>query len=247
MKKETFGKTYRYYLSFLTTVSLLPILAPVLLKISESLPVLQLPAKLIYLIYSFTCHQFAYRSFVLFDYQYAWCARDTGIWLGMAAVAFVAPRLRPLRWYWLVPFMIPIALDGGIQTIATMLGVQIQGVTGAPVYIASNFVRFITGALFGVGISLWLSPFFFEAFGGKLPESPNSKKVYAFLVSFLAAIYLFITVAWTLTSANNLPSDILDSAVKTPAMDFYVRREWAPCPAGVDDLLNLDCLISAQK
>lgn len=251
-----FSKAYTWYLGFLLTISLLPILAPLLLKISESLPILILPARLIYLVYSFTCHQFAYRSIHAFDYQFAWCARDTGIWLGILLPALFASRLKNLSWYWVLPFVIPIALDGGIQTIATLLDVPVAGPTGAPLYVASNLARFMTGAIFGIGISLWISPFMWEAFGGTKLEDGNQKLENGFLrkwkfvlggVGALLGVYILLVGFWALTSPTNRPSDLLDSAVKTPAVDFYIRRADGPCPANVDDLLRLKCLVSVQN
>lgn len=251
MAKQKFN-FYTIYLIFLAAISLLPILAPLLLKISESLPIFLLPAKFIYLVYSFTCHQFAYRSIHAFDYQFAWCARDTGIWLGILAVAIFAKHIKPLAWYWLIPFVVPIALDGGIQTIATLLGVPAVGPTGAPVYIASNFMRFLTGAIFGIGISLWISPFMWEAFGGKKEETKKpikqwrkSKFVLAG-VSSLLMIYVLLVGIWMVTSPTKKPSDFLDSAVKTPVTDFYTRRADGPCSANINDLIRFNCLIQSS-
>lgn len=244
---------YTIYVVFLLAVSLLPILAPVLLKISETLPIFQLPAKIIYLVYSFTCHQFAYRSIHAFDYQFAWCARDTGIWLGVLFVALFAKHIKTLAWYWLIPFVLPIALDGGIQTIATMLGVSVIGPTGDPLYISNNFVRFLTGAIFGIGISLWISPFMYEAFADKAEQLKSQAMAWRknkFVVAGIGSIivvYILLVGLWAITSPKYKPTDFLDSAVKTPVMDFYIRRANGPCPADPKDLLKLDCLISTSQ
>lgn len=239
-------KVYRIYLGFLLLLNLLPALAPLIYKLGEHSSVFAAIAKVVYLVYSFTCHQFAWRSFAVFDYQFAWCARDTGIWFGMLLLAFLAPRLKPLRWYWVIPFIIPIALDGGVQTVATVLGVEVAGPSGAPVYISSNLIRFFTGAIFGIGVSWWLSPFFYQAFGGEQLPLLTKRFTAGLLTTSLAATFLLVTTVWTLTSPNHAPNDILDFTVKTPATNFYLRREWGPCPAGVEDLVRFDCLIGSE-
>lgn len=247
---------YDYYVIFLGVLATLPILAPALLKLSESLPVLQLPANIIYLVYSFTCHQFASRSLHLFDYQYAWCARDTGIWLGVFLAAVFVKKYKGIKWYWILPFIVPIALDGGIQTIATVLGVNPTGVVGEPFYISNNLMRFLTGSLFGIGLSMWISPFLYQE--GKTTElstKPQStglsrlwKTVQAPMTIWAICLSFFLTSVqlWNVTSVANKPSDFLDSAVKTPLSDFYTRREDGPCPAGINDLVRANCLLGGE-
>lgn len=253
-------------------LNLLPIIAPILAKVGENSQLLDRISKIIYFIYSFTCHQFAYRSLVLFDYQYAWCARDTGIWLGMLLPAILVTKVKGIKWYWVLPFLVPIALDGGIQTVATLIGVQPTGVVGDAWYVSNNLMRFMTGALFGIGISLWISPFMHEALmvvkkqedrkdneilkvHGELVESvalPFDKLRVTFqtwaapvtkLLGIMFVIYFGFVTLWNITSMKNKPSDILDTAVKLPAKDFYTRRAWGPCTAGIDDLVRASCLL----
>lgn len=142
---------YDIFLVFLTTINLTPLLAPVLAKIG-----LTGIAHAIYLIYSFFCHQFNWRSLYIFDYQVAWCTRDVFIWAGLLLVALFVKKykVQQLPWYWLIPFTIPIALDGGIQTVATVAGFT----AGDPLYMSTNVMRMITGAIFGIGLGLWLLP-----------------------------------------------------------------------------------------
>src|SRR5260221_5462908 len=158
--KSAFSNFYNWYLGILSLLVSLPVLAPVLLKLG-----LTNAAKIIYFIYSFFCHQFASRSIHLYDYQYAWCSRDTGIWFGVTAIAYLIKyrKIKPIKWYWVLPFIIPIALDGGIQTIFTILNIQGSGsIIESPMYISNNLVRFITGPFFGIGLSLWVSGTLFQ-------------------------------------------------------------------------------------
>jgi uncharacterized membrane protein len=243
-------KFYAGYIAFLAFVNLLPILAPILLKLGESSIIFHNFAKLIYLIYSFTCHQFDHRSFFLFDYQYAWCARDVGIWLGILFGAIHvarAPQSR-LRWFWLLPFIIPIALDGGIQTVATLFAVNPYGATGDPVYISSNLTRFLTGALFGFGLSWWLSRTLLDAATLKHSQvvenlSAKWKQIRYWLAGLLIS-YIIVLFAWNLTSPLHLPIDLLDSAPKHPSEEFFTRRRYAVCPTTVKDYINWECFWS---
>ncbi|MEP7103758.1 MAG: DUF2085 domain-containing protein [Candidatus Dojkabacteria bacterium] len=251
--KNFFKDFYNIYLTVLGTLATLPVLAPILLKIG-----LTGPAKTIYFIYSFFCHQFASRSIDIFDYQYAWCARDTGIWLGIFTTAFLVKynKLSKLKWYWVAPFVVPIALDGGLQTIFTFLNISPLGdLTGMPMYVSNNFSRFITGAIFGIGIGWWISQqlkFASEELYEKREqrkekiEKRNNLKSYIvqtlILIFSLGISYLGLVAIWNITSVQNKPLDFLDSAVKTPAKDFFARRGDGICPtSGINDVLDLGC------
>jgi len=248
---------YNWYLGGLTLLVSLPVLAPILLRMG-----LTVPAKVIYLIYSFFCHQFASRSIHLFDFQYAWCARDTGIWFGFTFVAWLLKfkKIKPIKWYWSIPFMIPMALDGGLQTIFTLLSIQPVGViTGDPLYISNNLMRFITGVLFGIGLSLWISGVLLQnpntqeenkdAQKDSLPNQKPARKWYqreftkvtaVFIISLF--VYLGMVKLWDITSVNNKPGDFADSIVKTPVQDFFIRRGDGVCPtSGANDLFNFSC------
>jgi len=251
---KSFRNIYNWYLAVLGLICFLPIAAPILLKLSESYSVFTIPAKVVYFAYSFTCHQLAWRSIHIFDYQFAWCSRDTGIWLGMFTAAVLVRRLRlkGIRWYWVLPFVIPIAMDGIIQTVATAVTVDPVGISGSVLYISSNLVRFITGSLFGLGVSFWMSPIMAEMFdpvyqklieqSGKLRDGLVQWKIIGATFVGLVIAYVGFISLWSFTSTRNLPSDWLDSAVKTPATNFFTRREDGACPATINDLLNFACL-----
>lgn len=221
-----------------------------------------MPAKVIYFIYSFFCHQFASRSIHLVDIQYAWCSRDTGIWLGVALAAWLIKykKLRSIKWYWVIPFVVPIALDGGLQTIFTMLNLG-STAEGIPFYSSNNLVRFITGSIFGLGFSMWISGTFY-ADSKKSPastadidssegsdnnavkqssKSNSSKKSEnqknSFFIrnlivaeSLLIVLYIVMVAFWSFTSTKYLPTDTFDSVVKLQDNNFFERRANAPCP-----------------
>lgn len=240
------NKLYAIYLSSIAVIASAPLLAPILLKLSENQQLFLWPARAIYFIYSFTCHQFAHRSLHLFDYQFAWCARDTGIWLGvlLTAIYMRHRQAQPIPWYWMLPFVIPIALDGGIQTIATMLGLDsIMGATGDIVYVSNNFTRFVTGAIFGIGMSMVFSSYIADKVKDVNFDIPYLKTLRHVLALVAVCIVAFagLVQAWAWTSPLRPPSDALDSAVKTPPDNLFARREHGACPTPDVDPLAFDC------
>jgi uncharacterized membrane protein len=152
VRKKAGTNLYNVFVVFLIVLNILPLLAPLFAHWGWNVP-----AGIIYNIYSFFCHQFSWRSLHLYDYQCAWCARDMFIWgmLLFIAVAVKIRKVKGMKWYWMIPFTIPIAMDGGIQTIATLFGFS----SNNPLYISNNFMRMITGGIFGMGLGLWLMPF----------------------------------------------------------------------------------------
>lgn len=236
---------YNIYLGIIALVASLPVAAPILLKLSESYQVFLWPARALYFLYSFTCHQFHHRSLYLFDYQLAWCARDTGIWLGILGAAILVKKYKiGLPWYWIIPFVVPIAMDGGIQTVATLLGMENPyGVTGDILYVSNNLVRFMTGGFFGIGMGLVFSPMILDL-QAKLNFTPDWHKLWprlTGLVVSLFVVYFALVQVWNFTSVNNKPSDVLDTAVKTPSENLFVRRSDGACPASSGQMLAFNC------
>ncbi|RMD77053.1 DUF2085 domain-containing protein [Candidatus Dojkabacteria bacterium] len=234
-------------------IASLPFLAPFFTKIG-----LVFPAKIIYFIYSFFCHQFSYRSIMLFDYQIAWCARDTAIWLSIF-VCFVLVRsnfLPKIKWYWVIPFIIPMALDGGIQTIITILGISPTGnFVSEAFYVSNNLARFVTGTLFGIGVGWWLS-WQIRLIGEQEYEKINFKfEIFrtrglniilktGIIFCFMLLAYVLLVFLWRVSSTINQPTDWLDSAVKTPSTKFFERRTNGLCPTdATKDPLALNCFL----
>ena len=140
-------------LAILGLIVLLPLLAPLFKKIGWD----QL-AHAIYHLYSFSCHQKASRSIFLFDEQCAWCTRDTFIWSSIfisTLVVFVSKVKIGISLKTALLFGLPMALDGGIQLIATIVSLYTGG---TPFYESTNLIRAVTGASFGIGLSFYLFP-----------------------------------------------------------------------------------------
>ncbi len=253
-----FKSFYNWYLIVLTVLVSLPVLAPILYHLGFTGP-----ASVIYFIYSFFCHQFASRSIHVYDYQFAWCARDTGIWIGIWLIALLIKlkKVKGIKWYWVIPFVIPIALDGGLQTIFTFLNIQPNGdLLNSPLYLSNNLMRFMTGSFFGIGLSLWIS---WQLFNEE-PKNVNNREdekskleivkshlveviklsLPKVVVPFIIAIIIYIGFVsiWFATSSKIKPIDALDSAPKASLSTFFARREDGICPTkGVEDLFAFDC------
>lgn len=240
------------FIVFLLILNLLPILAPIFQSWGWAWA-----SKPIYFVYSFMCHQIHWRSLHIVDHQCAWCARDMAIWGGVlvAAIMVKAFRLRGLKLYQILPFMIPIGLDGGIQTIANLMAFT----SDQPLYISTNLMRAITGSIFGVGLGLTVLPMAINAQIAALNPAqlkklplPNLKHIFGAVAVVLIGYVLFVG-AWALTSSEYLPSNLLDSANKFPEnpSSEIVRRENAVCPGyiavsdvntqGFPDPVQFDC------
>lgn len=100
-------------------------------------------AAAVYVIGDIYCHQRLDRSFTMNGNEMPFCARDLGIFLGLAVGMLMVLVIRPGFRLWLfIVLVAPILLDGGMQ----LLGL----------YESNNAVRMITGVLGGGGCSYLL-------------------------------------------------------------------------------------------
>jgi uncharacterized membrane protein len=216
---------YNFFLTFLIVLNIAPVIAPILAHLG-----ITGPAKVIYLIYSVFCHQFAWRSIHVHDYQFAWCTRDTFIWMAMLVSGLFVKyvKVKPIKIQNLLLFVIPIALDGGIQTIATMFGFA----SNEPFYLSNNFLRMVTGSLLGLGLGFWMMPTMFEIW---IDENhvPDPRKILKWkkyfipvLFAGLFAIYIIMVQIWAKTSPNHGPENFLDLKARMPenSSEWLQRR-----------------------
>lgn len=157
MKDLSFNKVFpAAFVGFLFMLNLLPLIAPILAAMGE-----KNISGFIYWMYSFTCHQKASRSFFVCDHQYGWCARCTFLWFSTflsSFLVFYGPKwlkITPIKWQTAILLTFPLALDGGIQLIATAISLY-NGKD--PFYESTNSIRAITGILFGIGLGFFLFP-----------------------------------------------------------------------------------------
>jgi len=92
------------------------------------------------------CHQIADRSYFINDNQMPFCARDLGLFLGIALgfgiASFYRLKINPLL---LLLGLIPMGIDGGVQLITS--------------YESNNPLRLITGIIAGVSMALLIGSF----------------------------------------------------------------------------------------
>ncbi len=95
------------------------------------------------------CDQIPSHSFFICGHQVGICSRCCAlygsIWLSSMMFRFGRQRIEPIRWYMLLPFLLPMALDGGTQ----LFGWRESNV----------YLRLITGALFGLGMMWFALPY----------------------------------------------------------------------------------------
>ncbi len=116
-----------FNLFFLIYVGL-PFLAPILLANGYTDA-----ANAIYTFYRAACHQLPSRSYFIMGEQVAFCQRDVAIYgsllLGGLVFGLVHYRLKPLQLRYYVFFLVPIAIDGGMQLASELLRSGIQIIT----------------------------------------------------------------------------------------------------------------------
>jgi uncharacterized membrane protein len=105
------------------------------------------------------CHQLANRSFFINGNQMPFCARDVGLFTGLAVASGVATFVR----YKVNPALVllglvPIGLDGGLQLVTD--------------YESNNLLRVATGFVAGVVLALLLAHFMFALQDDKEKPDP---------------------------------------------------------------------------
>ncbi len=235
MKKFLLSKftAYNVFLGLAFSLVFFSILAPILLKIG-----LEEPAKIIYFIYSFFCHQIDYRSLHIFDYQFAWCTRDTFIWTSIFIGGVIVKifKIKPLKWFYLILASLPMALDGGIQLIATIGAIDDANKL---FYASTNFSRMATGTILGLSLALWIFPTIQSFDINNEKRRKDLKTYYAWILGFILSflIYLIFITLWWVTSTSYKPANIIDWKNRFPQdnSEWLIRRKHAICPVDGGD------------
>ena len=218
LERLSYQISRRWFFAFSIILGLyvgLPFLAPLFMQIGWAVP-----ARGIYFIYTFLCHQLPQRSFFLFGskatytlpeiqsawqntvnlivlrqfignpemgWKVAWSDRMvsmfTSIWLLGLLWRPVRRRLKPLAWWGLVLFLLPMAVDGTSHLISDLAGIG-QGFRDSNTWLAAlthnalptsfyagdawgsfnSLMRLLTGVLFGLGIVWFGFPYLDDAF-----------------------------------------------------------------------------------
>ncbi len=185
------------------TLVVLPLLAPVFMNFGWATP-----AKAIYFVYSFLCHQLPQRSFFMFGpkvmyslnevqaawqdtinpiilrqfignpdmgWKVAWSDRMVSMYTSLLVFGLLwwpmRHRVRPIPWWCLILFLLPMALDGTSHMISDLWGMGagfrytnewLAGLTnnslpssfyfGNGLGSFNSWMRLLTGVLFGAGV-----------------------------------------------------------------------------------------------
>jgi len=140
------------------------------------------------------CHQLHSRTFMVGDLYFSACARDTGIYLGLAFAVLVAfliyakqaqkPAEMPPVWVIVCcgVLMVPLIIDGA----TSYLGLRAT----------TNAIRYVTGLLCGMGVGTLVVPLLFElGRGAQMDRAAFSAPLtYALFLAgtlFLGALFYF--------------------------------------------------------
>jgi len=183
-------------------------------------------AHIIYVVYGYLCHQRPWRSIHLFDYQVAWCTRDTFTYLGfgLAAIFVHVFNIRGIKWYVAFLSILPFAIDGSVQLVAEVLGVM-RG-DDEFFYASTNFIRMITGGIFGIGAGMWLFGVLSETIKeefGQLTKKVQKYRYFIFSGIILAisfVLYFVMVLVWKATSPTYPPSGLLDHKRYFPGVNY---------------------------
>jgi uncharacterized membrane protein len=196
----------------------LPFTAPVMMHWGWTVP-----ARAVYFVYSFFCHQLPERSFFLFGpqrmyslaevqaawqktinpvilrqfignpqmgWKVAWSDRMVSMYLSAFSLGLLwwpfRKRIRPLPWWGLLLFLLPMGIDGVTHFLSDLAGLG-QGFRATNAWLAAltmnalpptfyagdalgsfnSWMRLLTGLLFGIGVVWFSFPYLDEAFSGQ--------------------------------------------------------------------------------
>jgi uncharacterized membrane protein len=114
----------------------------------------------IFLVYSFFCHQLPDRSFEFLGYQVAYCHRETAMYttLFFGGLLYVPLRnyIKPQPMWVCGLLLLPMVLDGGSHLIGDLLRIDFRGDDHLGTF---NFwMRMLTGVLFAFAVILTIYP-----------------------------------------------------------------------------------------
>jgi uncharacterized membrane protein len=189
-------------------------------------------AHIIYIVFGYLCHQLPWRSLHLFDYQVAWCTRDTFIYfsMGLAGLFVHFFKIRGIKWYVAFLSIIPFGLDGTIQLIAQLVGIFHD--QKEFFYASTNLQRALTGSLFGAAAGLWLMSTLAESIEEeailekvKVVTKKSVSSIKNFIYFFIiwgSSILLYIVLVhfWNITSPTHKPYGLFDHIRYFPGVNY---------------------------
>ncbi len=205
---------------FLTIFTVLPVIAPIAAHFN-----LRFVSDPIYWIYQWFCHQRPWRSYHLFDNQLAMDSRMMLMFGAMAISSYIIhfkkikPLSKPTAFLLAFVAILPLGLDGTIQMIAEFSKANMAAL---PFYESTNFIRSMTGLIFGVGVAFAVIPFLqFEVKGiSKLKDYAKYIAVSSILSFLLIPILVF---SWYITSSKYMPSSpFIDNIQRFPGYNYPI-------------------------
>lgn len=181
-------------------------------------------ADILYAFYVPFCHQRPWRSYHLFDYQFAMDARMTFMFLSMSVAGFIVhfKKVKPLSEKLSILFGIamiaPLGLDGTIQAIAEITSYSDLSI---PFWESTNLIRSTVGSIFGVGIGFALLP---HIIGGAGIANYRKFFTLSFVALIISLIFIPIIVfVWSITSSKYTPSSMfIDNAQRFPGYNYEI-------------------------
>gem|GEM_PF-724304 len=158
------------------------------------------------------CHQLPMRSLFISGIQQAVCARDMGIYLGVAVAGIIflkkTPDYMKTKKFFLLT-VIPIALDGITQTILNLRE-------------SNNLLRIATGLIFGFGLTLFILTRIKSLNTNEFKETLRDIKfIILTALSTLIALSLLSTTASLLGSEYVSKSEAIQLANATANAEAY--------------------------
>lgn len=205
---------------FFLVLAILPFLAPIFAHLG-----LHFLADPIYWLYQWLCHQRPWRSYHLFDYQVADCARNNFIYAGLASAALFThfKKTSPLKGktalILAILSIVPLGLDGVIQMIAE---ISASSSNSIPFYESTNLIRSIVGTILGTGVGLSIFPFLNTSVSGK-SSIKEILKLFGLIFAMNLIAIPIIVLAWNVTSIKYKPSSpIIDHEQRFPGYNYEI-------------------------
>jgi uncharacterized membrane protein len=195
----------------MSVLAILPILAPIFAAMGMY-PI----SSTIYTIYEFFCHQRPSRSYHIFDYQIAYCAREVGTFTTLAISAFVVLKKeiympKKLAIPLFILGLLPMAFDGGIQMVAELSNYS-GNLKALPFYESMNFTRTLTGIFLGTFTGTAL----FSQFFSGIPDVKSVTRK-----ALIQSLLLTFAIAYIITSS-------------IVALSYFTSEKYAPSSALTD-------------
>lgn len=208
-----------YVSVFLGLFAIFPLLSPIFSEFG-----LSNVSYYINFVYQFVCHQRPWRSYHIYDYQIAYCAREVGVFGSLFISSLFINFINEIKiskkaaiFLFFVGF-IPYILDGCIQLFAE---ISLNNSNMIPFYESTNFTRSLTGIILGNCLGFSLFPFL--KYYRNQNNRVNWRKYFSFSILVSLLVIIFISLISYITSQAYKPSNpISDLQIRIPGYNYEV-------------------------